>query len=296
MRFLNRKLWPSGRPVAQGQLSRLVAQTAVDPDLRAREISNLPDATRSYAIFFVARSGSTWLADLLSRQLDLGKPREYLNINLVGRFAAEMNADTLADYLALLRRKRITANGVFGIKLDVSQLSTLTAELPFAEAFHGHVWFYLRRRNFVAQAISQYKAMASGLHHRRRNDPPAEQQRLEREHARVRYDADAIARRLRDIVAKENLGERLMAQFAVQPTRLIYEEMLAARPDEVVGIVRRQVLGTVAPVEAGVKPSNIEKFGDSRNQAFEERFRRDETLLVHRLEAERPPLHSDSFC
>ena len=72
--------------------------------------------------------------------------------------------------------------------------------------------------------------------------------------------------------------------------------MLAARPDEVVGIVVRQVLGIFAPVEAPVKPSNIEKFGDSRNQAFEERFRRDETLLVHRLEAERPPLHSASFC
>jgi hypothetical protein len=59
VRFLNRKLWPSGRPVAQGRLSRLVAQTAVDPDLRARDISTLPDATRRYAIFFVARSGRT---------------------------------------------------------------------------------------------------------------------------------------------------------------------------------------------------------------------------------------------
>ena len=295
MRFLNRKLWPGAQPAAQGRLSRLVAQTAVDPDLRAREISGLPDATRRYAIFFVARSGSTWLADLLSRQLDLGKPREYLNINMVGRFAAEMNAGTLADYLALLRRKRATANGVFGIKVDVSQLSALIAGLPFTEAFHGHVWFYLRRSNFVAQAISHYKAMASGLPHRRRNDPPAERQRLEHEHARIRYDADAIARYLSDIVAAEKLGERLMAQFAIQPTRLIYEEMLAARPDEVVGIVVRQVLGIFAPVEAPVKPSNIEKFGDSRNQAFEERFRRDEALLVHRLETERPPLHSASF-
>ena len=170
MRFLNRKLWPGAQPAAQGRLSRLVAQTAVDPDLRAREISGLPDATRRYAIFFVARSGSTWLADLLSRQLDLGKPREYLNINMVGRFAAEMNAGTLADYLALLRRKRATANGVFGIKVDVSQLSALIAGLPFTEAFHGHVWFYLRRSNFVAQAISHYKAMASGL-------PPSPPQR-----------------------------------------------------------------------------------------------------------------------
>lgn len=296
MRFLNRKLWPGAQPAARGRMSRLVAQTAVDPALQAREISSLPDAAHRYAIFFVARSGSTWLADLLSRQLDLGKPREYLNINMVGRFATEMNADTLADYLALLRRKRITANGVFGIKLDVSQLSTLIDELPFSEAFHGHVWFYLRRRNFVAQAISHYKAMVTGLPHRRRNDPPTERQRLELEHARVRYDADAIARHLSDIVAAEKLGERLMTQFGIQPTCLIYEEMLAARPDQVVGVVRRQVLGIVAPVEALVKPSNIEKFGDSRNQVFEERFRRDEALLIQRLEAERPPLRSAPFC
>lgn len=293
MRFLNRKIWPGGRPVAQGRLSRLVAQTAVDPDLRARDISSLPDATHRYALFFVARSGSTWLADLLSRQLDLGKPREYLNINMVARFAAEMNAGTLADYLALLRRKRATANGVFGIKVDVSQLSALIAELPFAEAFDGHIWFYLRRRNLVAQAISHYKAMTSGLPHRRRNDPPAERQRLESAHARIDYDAAAIARFLGDIVEAEKQGERLLAQLALQPTRLIYEDMLSADPAEVVAMVRRQVLvGLVAPGEAAVKPSNIEKFGDSLNQAFEERFRRDEALLVHRLEAERPPLES----
>jgi len=294
VRFLNRKLWPSRR-VAQGRLSRLVEQTAVDADLRAHEIGTLPEATRRYAIIFVARSGSTWLADLLSRQRDLGKPREYLNINMVGRFAAEMNAGTLADYLALLRRKRATANGVFGIKVDVSQLSALIAELPFAEAFPGHVWFYLRRRNSVAQAISNYKAMASGLWHRRRNDPPAERHRLESAHALIPYDASAIARCLGDIVEAEKAGERLMAELAILPTRLIYEDMLAARPAEVVGLVRRHVLGTVAAGEAMVKPSNIEKFGDSRNQAFEERFRRDEALLVHRLEAERPPLHSISF-
>ena len=296
MRFLVRNLWPSGRLMAQqGRLSRLVAQTVVDPDLRAREISDLPHATHSYAIFFVARSGSTWLADMLSRQRDLGKPREYLNINLVGRFAAQMNADTLTDYLALLRRKRVTANGVFGLKIDVSQLSALIAELPFAEAFPGHVWFYLRRRNFVAQAISHYKATASGLPHRRRNDSPVERQRLESAHARIGYDAGAITRHLADIVEAEKLGERLMAQFGIRPTRLIYEEMLAASPADVVGMVRRQVLDIVAPGEVAVKLSNIEKFGDSRNQAFEERFRRDETLLVQRLEAERPPLHSSAI-
>jgi LPS sulfotransferase NodH len=296
VRSLYRKLWPGARRPAAGRISQLIARTSVDADLLARELSSLPAATHSYAILFVARSGSTWLADLLSRQLDLGKPREYLNISMVGRFAAEMNAGTVADYLALLRRKRITANGVFGIKVDIHQLSTLIAEFPFADAFHGHVWFYLRRRNFVAQAISQYKTAVSGIHHRRRNDPPAERLRLEREHARIPYDCDAIAANLGGIVAAEKRGERLIAEFAIQPTRLIYEEMLAARPDQVVGVVRRQVLSNVPPVEAHVPSSNIEKIGDLRSQDFEERFRRDEALLIRRLEAERPPLDAVSFC
>lgn len=45
--------------MAQGRLSRLFEQTAVDPDLRAPEIGNPPVAARRYAIFFVARSGNT---------------------------------------------------------------------------------------------------------------------------------------------------------------------------------------------------------------------------------------------
>jgi LPS sulfotransferase NodH len=294
VRFLSRRLWPNRRPVAQGQLSQLVAQTAVDPDLLARELSVLPPAAYRYAIFFVGRSGSTWLADLLSRQRDLGKPREYLNTKLIGRFAAEMNAGTVTDYLALLHRKRITPNGVFGLKINPSQLSTLLAELPFAEAFPGHVWFYLRRRNLVAQAISNYKAVVSGLYQLRRTDLPAERHRLESAHALISYDADAIARHVSNVVELEKLSERLMAQFAIQPIRLIYEDMLVARPADLVGMVRRRVLGVGPPIEAEVKPSNIEKFGDSRNLEFEERFRRDEALLIRRLESERPPLHSSA--
>jgi len=295
VRFVGRRLWPNRRLVAQGPLSQLVAQTAVDHALLARELSVLPPAAFRYVVFFVGRSGSTWLADLLSRQRDLGKPREYLNTKLIGRFAAEMNAGTVADYLALLRRKRITPNGVFGLKLNTSQLSTLLGELPFAEAFPEHVWFYLRRRNLVAQAISSYKAMVSGLYQLRRTDLPAERHRLESAHALISYDADAIARHVASIVEMEKLGESLMAQFAILPTRLIYEDILTARPADVVGMVRRHVLGVGSSVDAEVKPSNIEKFGDSRNLDFEERFRRDEPLLIRRLESERPPLQSSEI-
>jgi LPS sulfotransferase NodH len=295
VRFVGRRLWPKRRLVAQGPLSQLIAQTAVDPELLARELRVLPPAAYRYAIFFVGRSGSTWLADLLSRQRDLGKPREYLNTKLIGRFAAEMNAGTVADYLALLRRKRITPNGVFGLKINASQVSTLLAELPFAEAFPDHVWFYLRRRNLVAQAISGYKAMVSGLYQLRRTDLPAERHRLESAHALIGYDAKAIGRHVASIVEMEKLGERLMAQFAILPIRLIYEDMLIARPADVVSMVRRRVLGVGPPVDADVKSSNIEKFGDSRNLDFEERFRRDEALLIRRLESERPPLQSTAI-
>jgi|GEM_PF-826257 len=49
---------------------------------------------------------------LPSRQPDLLKPREYPNINMMGRFAARIHAGRMTDDFALLRRNRATANGV----------------------------------------------------------------------------------------------------------------------------------------------------------------------------------------
>ena len=152
-----------------GRLSQLIAGVPVDARQFAEDLAAIPPAAHRYAIFYISRSGSTWLADLLSRQGGLGKPREYLNLDMIARFAAEMNANTLAGYFAMLGRKRASANGVFGLKVGPAQLATLMEEATVGEIFAGYAWIYLRRRNAVAQAVSLYKARVSGTYQRRRS-------------------------------------------------------------------------------------------------------------------------------
>jgi LPS sulfotransferase NodH len=268
-------------------LSHLIADVPVDRGEQARDLESIRPAEHHYAILFIARSGSTWLADLLSRQGDLGKPREYFNPTMIARFAEEMGSNTLGDYLALLRRKRATPNGVFGLKMSLPQLDLLSGDARIETLFAGWSWIYLRRRNAVAQAVSLYKARASGAYQRRRNDAAELRRRLDEADARVPYDAGAIEERLQEIVASESAAERFFESCRMAPLRLLYEDMMATDPSAIVATVRKLVLGAAVP-PAPAQPSNIAPSGNEQNLDFEARFRRERAELVSRLGRERP--------
>lgn len=269
-------------------LARLIADVRLDRPRLERELASSPAALHRYAILFTGRSGSTWLASLLSNQGLYGQPREYLNAALVRRFAEEMNANTLPGYFAMLARKRVV-NGVFGLKLACQQLELLLAEMAFDEAFAGYRWLYLRRRNAVAQAISSYKAGASGHHHRRRNDGPELRQRMDEADRGVGYDAVAIERSMQDVLRMERFAESVIAAHRLRPVRMFYEDMLSHDPLETVAIVHRLLFGTAAPALL-VRPSSIERSGGALSVEFEDRFRRARASFVRGLEDARPAM------
>jgi LPS sulfotransferase NodH len=109
---------------------------------------------RGYVLAMTPRSGSTWLARMLTATGVLGRPDEYL---LPGHpLVVATKPRSLRWYLSAVARASATQNGVWAIKGDLPQLS---ASLPLLAAR----CVLLTREDRLAQAVSLYRAVASGV-------------------------------------------------------------------------------------------------------------------------------------
>ena len=123
-----------------------------------------------YIICSTPRSGSTLLGFLLRECKMMGVPHEYLHPTIhfpalarrSGLIASggSVNVDT---YLAWLRRRRSTANGVFGLKAHFSHIGPLAHRPSVAKWIEGARLIRIRRRDVVLQAISYYTALETGV-------------------------------------------------------------------------------------------------------------------------------------
>jgi LPS sulfotransferase NodH len=269
-------------------LARMIADTPVDRERQEREMTSLEPARHRYAILFIPRSGSTWLAGLLMRQKLYGKPREHFEAENIRRSAPEMNANTLADLFAMLLRKA-SVDGVFGTKIACQSLEVLLREIAFEEVFAGYRWLYLRRRNLVAQAVSHYKAVATGHSHRRKSHTAELRREMDEADARLPYDADAIAKSMQEAIDMEHFAERIIAEHRLAPLRIYYEDVIAGDPLDTVAAVHRLLYGA-EPVSRKLLPSPVERSATAINLDFEERFRRDRADVLRESESSRPPL------
>src|SRR5690606_34287974 len=100
-----------------------------------------------WAICTVARSGSSWLSQLVTSTGRMGIPDEYLldwrtQARRIG-FVGEVSLD---DYLWWLLQHRATPNGVFAIKGSVDELR------PFFDYFPNTPCVWLSRENKFEQA------------------------------------------------------------------------------------------------------------------------------------------------
>ena len=87
------------------------------------EYTRLIDSTKPYILFVTPLSGSSYLAELLSKTDRLGQPEEFLNQDLAPlslKHIAETGCEIkhVIDYLTWLIRNRSSDNGVFGLKVS----------------------------------------------------------------------------------------------------------------------------------------------------------------------------------
>jgi hypothetical protein len=125
-----RSRWPDRAPRSlpvpatnDKAFANIVADLDVDEATFRREMLRERPSDRNYIIVFTPRSGSTWLTSILATTQLLGQPQEYINPAFVTNVVKEMNSKDPSGLLAILRRRRKSANGVFGIKAQAQAVS-----------------------------------------------------------------------------------------------------------------------------------------------------------------------------
>jgi len=232
-----------------------------------------PPAGNVYCIAITARSGSTWLGDLLARSRLLGDPREYFNINAAQYSIHTSGCGSLGDYYRYLRTLRRSGD-VFGFEASYYHLEKLIDE-GYEEVIDSvGNWFMLRRRNYVAQSVSLYRAKSTGVFHSTQKQGDAIPE--------VPYDAYEIGRRLLGLMTAEFKMNRLFESRGISPVELWYEDLLNTEPEQIVDLFVRQ-LGIDTPADSDEQAMNYES-------SFEKLADNHSDYLIARFEEENPAM------
>jgi LPS sulfotransferase NodH len=231
-----------------------------------------------YVVIFTARSGSSWLTNILSETRQLGFPEEYINPNFVRNVATAVNATVPEKFLAGLRRRRKTPNGVFGIEAREVDVKLFGADCFFKTFGNGTVFFNLWRENMVAQAVSLFRAVETQHFHAKEGEETA---------APPGYNSEAVGKWLIHLAVQENANIDMLAQRRRPFVNLCYEQMVSNREQTL--RLFAGVLGIELTPEtlAGKSAQPLKKIGDEWNNEVEKRFRAEAEPLVSRIEADR---------
>lgn len=185
----------------------------------------------SYMLCSTPRCGSTLLEFLLLKCGAMGVPHEYLNTSvhmpaLARRFGlldsyGRLNLD---QYIEEVRRRRTTANGVFGLKAHYNQISALINNRCIAGLLSESKLVRIKRHNTFDQAISYYIALRTG----RWSSPSGVS--VERPH--VHYDFEGIKKAVSDIKKEEDGWDTLTYGRSSTIFTVLYDDLVKS-PNEV---------------------------------------------------------------
>jgi len=236
-----------------------------------------------YVILFTARSGSTFLTHELYNTNKFGNPHEWFNPDTVRDVSRRRDAKNIMSYFSTVWKLNTSSNGVFGIEINWYQMSNIIDILNIQHCFRNQiVWFFLRRRNIVSQAISLFIADFTKIFHSyqidREINPPHEPE----------YDANKIKNNILMFLNEEISSVDYFRNNCIYPIQLFYEDMVQDS---------KGTLGTFCntlrvdrSVVSNEFPNPIKKIGNQLNQNFEERFRHEEAIFLGEIGPQRPLL------
>ncbi len=234
-----------------------------------------------YIICSTPRSGSTLLGVLLRECKMMGVPHEYLHPTIhfpalarrSGLIASggSVNVD---KYLAWLRRRRSTKNGVFGLKAHFSHLGPLAHRPSVAQWIKGARLIRIRRRDVVLQAISYYTALETGVWATVDVSAIAAAPSPD-------YNARLIEKCVRAILEEDAGWNRLFAQKGLTPFDVWYEDLIAT-PDSVCRSVCNHV-GVEPAYTFDLAAVPLKRLASSRAEEWKQRFCAEHQALLQTL-------------
>lgn len=173
-----------------------------------------PNVRKVFLIFFMARSGSTWLTDLCLKTGRLGYPAELFNLTRMRKIE---NLD-IAHHARKMLRKQVRG-GVFGTELswgDIRELFDGGATL--GEHFPNARTIFLIREDIVLQAVSTLRRVQTQIGNSL--EPTAGDMSAE---DRFQYDGAFIKKAVRTRFRNEQRFEEMFAAQGYTPMRMSYE-------------------------------------------------------------------------
>lgn len=223
------------------------------------------------------RTGSSLLSGDLRSTRALGDPREYFNPNRYAKLVEmwDLPTNDLDAYIAELRNRTASDNGVVAIKLMVQHLTWLhnqgmlkesqgnLAEL--SERFGGGGGVVkLHRRDKLRQAISLMKARQTGkwgAKGQARGKPE--------------FSEDQLSKAIVDIVRWEALWECEFAASGITPAlKIAYEDIVAARDECLLKIANELALDNAEAIVANRSRDGVsqQRQADSETEQWYDRF------------------------
>ena len=187
----------------------------------------------SYLVCSVQRAGSWLLCHALEDTGVLGRPAEYFHRGDEEFWRGRWGVATEDAFWRAVQREPVTTNGVWRSKMMWNYLDDAVARLRawprldvaadaadpevLAAAFPGLRYVWLRREDKLRQAISWWRAAATGQYGLAAGQVPAEP---------PEFDRDAISRLLRYAEACEAGWRDWFAAHSISPREIVYEDLI----------------------------------------------------------------------
>jgi len=250
------------------------------------ELNDIRAAFRAitpYFILFTARSGSTFLTHELQRTQVLSIPHEWFNWDYVKTQRSARNF-SVPQYLGELFESKKSENGVFGAEITWGQLHAMNSIVPVQRLFQRKArWFFLRRRNLVMQAISNYIADQSQIFHSYQMNADAQEKV-----SSVPYDGEALKKYVQGFITQETSCVNWLTVTGVTPVNLYYEDIVAD-PKSASRLISN-VMGVWLPKEYidSQIDNPIKRISGDLNATFEEQFRHEQGSFLEQALRDRP--------
>lgn len=242
-----------------------------------------------FIILFTARSGSTFLTHEVTNARVLSSPDEWFSWLYI-KNDMERNGGNPVDFIKRLISEKKSAQGIFGVEANSLMLELFEDIIPLDILFPRKPrWFFLRRRNLVAQSISNFLADESRVFHSYQLDGSNAQKVQE-----VTYDGDKLRSYIRNFISEEVKCMDRFKRSNVSPVHLFYEDVVRD-PHDAVKLISN-VLGIHLPVEylKGETENAIKKLAGNKNSEFEARFRSEEKEFLEEMLSLRPEVLAQS--
>lgn len=178
-----------------------------------------------YVIFITGRCGSTLLSNLIKDTHLAGAPEEYFNVDNITRLNSVYQSKSLLSYLRDIVESS-KCRGRFGTEIDWWQLKLLDSILSFTAIFPPlqTKFFYLKRRDIVAQAYSFAAAKSTGIWHHYSCTPS-----IDLAKPSPSLTDQSIWREILLLLESEMKFEQFFQKNAIKPIRLDYEMIMTSR-------------------------------------------------------------------